>query len=151
MRSALDVLADQAAAFSSGPSPSSSPGKGKGRAKGKDKETGRGQAHVQAQQRTMTRTPLAENGTWSSLKPVQWEQEREGSSSPVPDDLEEGLTGSDLALHNRERERLGEGGGEGGGKEVGMSQLERMVLDMLVGAEEQLDVGDDGGGGGADV
>ncbi|KAF7984733.1 hypothetical protein HWV62_11670 [Athelia sp. TMB] len=59
-RSALDVLADQAAAFSSGN------GKGKGKGKEPQRSMGAGQGVFQA------RLPLAESGGWSSLKPVQW-------------------------------------------------------------------------------
>ncbi|KZP21603.1 hypothetical protein FIBSPDRAFT_1044125 [Athelia psychrophila] len=81
VRSALDVLADQAAAFSSGN------GKGKGKGKGKEREPQRsmeaGLGQFMANSRRLpqrrAKVVLEENGIWSSLKPVRWGNE-EGSS-----------------------------------------------------------------------
>lgn len=76
VRSALDVLADQAAAYSSG----------KGKGKERQMSMGEGQYTFHSKpQPHRPRTPLAENGTWSSLKPVQWGNE-DSSSSPFLED-----------------------------------------------------------------
>jgi hypothetical protein len=109
VRSALDVLADQAAAAAT------PPGKGKTKSKAADAFVGTPSTSTSLHPRPRPKTPLAENGTWSMLKPVQWGPE-EASSSPV---VEEGDEGEVVSRRDR-------------------VELERMVLDTLVGAEERV-------------
>ena len=129
VRSALDVLADQAAVAATPLGKSKNKGKGKEKERdniGHDPSSSSLALHARP-----PRTPLAENGTWSTLKPVQWGDE-DASSSPMGD------------------AEVGGGGGEKGqdrpsfvvGSSTGISrrdqaELERMVLDTLVGAEQQ--------------
>jgi len=135
VRSALDVLADQAAAAATPPgkgSNTNSNNKGKGRER--ERDSGEGSSSSMSMSAPGLRpplspkTPLAENGTWSTLKPVQWGEE-DTSSSPIA-----------------EEKRPGEGEGESGdvipATSMGISlqaqvELERMVLDTLAGAEAQ--------------
>ena len=74
VRSALDVLADQAAAAATPP--------GKGKGKGRERDKGEGSSTPTSRPSQRPRTPMPENGTWSMLKPVQW-GEADSSSSPI--------------------------------------------------------------------
>jgi hypothetical protein len=135
VRSGLDVLADQAAAAAT------PPGKGKGKYKDHEveqtREEDKGEGPSTLRSLARPRTPLAENGTWSMLKPVQWGEE-EASSSPVAEERED----------DDEGEEMPKGGEDGGSRDgdgvTGPStqkltqvELERMVLNTLLEAEEQ--------------
>lgn len=140
VRSALDVLADQAAAFSSSGDPGKSKTTGKGKEKEKEEE-GFSHSHpplkpAQSHPQPRPRTLMEENGTWNSLKPVQWghseEDDDEPSSSPV----------AETRQHHRDIRPITEPGSET--LNLGQAELERMVMDTIAEAEKQTQVEDVG-------